>query len=259
MEVFISWSGETSRKLGEVLNNWIPVLLQSARPYYTPESIDKGKRWLTDILQKLSSSSLGIICLTADNLEKPWILFEAGALGSKLDDSKVCPMVFGIPKSSVKGPLTMFQITEFTESDFKKLIKSINNELGQNKVAESVIDKNFNAFFKQIDDEVNIILESASFASKGDKIRRSMDELIEELVENSRSLISFSSETLSLIKNNQKMEYQRINTFFNKRYLNKQGYPFTYNSVPVDSQNPVTDVIVSNEDNPLGDNLPDEG
>lgn len=44
MDIFISWSGEMSRELGQVLRDWLPLVLQSARPFFAP-NIDKGARW----------------------------------------------------------------------------------------------------------------------------------------------------------------------------------------------------------------------
>lgn len=224
MEVFISWSGEKSKKIGGILTNWIPLFLQSVKPYYTPDSIDKGKKWLTDITSKLVSCSAGIICLTADNLEKPWILFEAGALSSKLDDSKVCPIVFGIPKSAVKGPLTIFQVTEFTEEDFKKLIKSLNEELGPLKIPSSTIDMNFQAFFPKMLDEVKAILEEPSETPV--PIKRTQEDLIEELVQNTRSLIQTSAETLSLLNANQhKSDMESYRKWITTNQLKRKSQP----------------------------------
>ncbi|MCB1244741.1 MAG: toll/interleukin-1 receptor domain-containing protein, partial [Verrucomicrobiae bacterium] len=79
-KVFISWSGELSRKLAETVREWLPGALQFVRPYFTPEDIEKGARWGSDIVQELESSDIGIVCLTHANTDSPWILFEAGAL-----------------------------------------------------------------------------------------------------------------------------------------------------------------------------------
>ena len=82
-KVFISWSGDLSRKLGETLRDWLPSALQYVKPYFTPEDIEKGAKWSSEIAKELESANIGIICLTRDNTEKPWILFEAGALSKE--------------------------------------------------------------------------------------------------------------------------------------------------------------------------------
>jgi len=84
-KVFISWSGDLSRKVAESLRQWLPGVLQYVKPYFTPDDIEKGARWGPDITKELDQSQVGVICLTRDNLEKPWILFEAGALSKSFD------------------------------------------------------------------------------------------------------------------------------------------------------------------------------
>ena len=44
MDVFISWSGEINRNAADVLKNWLPNVIQSIKPYFTPQDIDKGRR-----------------------------------------------------------------------------------------------------------------------------------------------------------------------------------------------------------------------
>ena len=64
-KVFISWSGELSRKLGEALRTWLPASLQYVKPYFSPEDIEKGTKWNTEIAKELETSNVGVICLRA--------------------------------------------------------------------------------------------------------------------------------------------------------------------------------------------------
>jgi hypothetical protein len=86
-QVFISWSGELSKKLAEAVREWLPATLQFVKPYFTPMDIEKGTRWVTDISGELSKSHAGIICLTRENIGSPWMCFEAGALSKNLGSS----------------------------------------------------------------------------------------------------------------------------------------------------------------------------
>ena len=130
MKVFISWSGEESRELGETFRKWIPSVIQMAQPYFTPNDIEKGARWNTEISKELEESSIGIICLTRQNLEKPWLLFEAGALSKSIDRACVCPILFGIDSSDISGPLAHFQCTQFQKNEIKSLLDTINKRCG---------------------------------------------------------------------------------------------------------------------------------
>ncbi|TQV89535.1 hypothetical protein [Aliikangiella coralliicola] len=53
MKVFISWSGELSKELGEVFRDWLPSVIQSVKPFFTPNDIEKDSRWSKDIAQEL--------------------------------------------------------------------------------------------------------------------------------------------------------------------------------------------------------------
>jgi hypothetical protein len=109
-KVFISWSGPLSQKLGEALRNWLPSTLQFVKPYFSLEDIEKGAKWGPEISGELATSNIGIICLTRDNTEKPWLLFEAGALSKSLEKGLVCTLLFGLEPADIKGPLTQFAV-----------------------------------------------------------------------------------------------------------------------------------------------------
>jgi hypothetical protein len=92
MKVFISWSGDLSERLAGRVRDWLPTVIQSVQPYFTPKDIDKGARWGTEISAELQQSRVGMICLTPENLESSWIMFEAGAISFAFSESKICPI-----------------------------------------------------------------------------------------------------------------------------------------------------------------------
>src|SRR5215470_277883 len=95
MRVFISWSGSRSRALAEVMRGWFPSVLQAVRPYFSPDDVAKGSRWSSEIAKEQEASRVGVLVITPENQEAPWLLFEAGALAKNLERSKVCPVLFG--------------------------------------------------------------------------------------------------------------------------------------------------------------------
>ncbi len=127
MDVFISWSGERSRRIAEALHDWLKTVIQSVEPWMSKTDIHKGARWSGELAVILEQTKAGIICLTPDNLNNPWILFEAGALSKTLADTFVCPVLFDLEPSDIEGPLSMFQATSLDKNDLKILIRNINN------------------------------------------------------------------------------------------------------------------------------------
>ncbi len=58
-----------------------------------------------------SETDFGILCLTRENLEQPWILFEAGALAKRVqDNARVVPyLIDDISFAELDPPLGLFQ------------------------------------------------------------------------------------------------------------------------------------------------------
>jgi len=130
-----------SRRVAEILRDWLPNVLQAVEPYVSSEDIDKGARWSVDISNELEASNYGIICVTADNVAAPWLNFEAGALSKSFEKSRVSPFLFGIGKNDVAGPMKQFQSTVYEQDDMLKLVASINNAcvkpLGRDRLEEA--------------------------------------------------------------------------------------------------------------------------
>ena len=80
MKVFLSWSGKTSRQVAQAFHDWLPFVIQAVKPFISTGDIDKGKRWSDVLSSELTETAYGILIITPDNFDKPWIHFEAGAL-----------------------------------------------------------------------------------------------------------------------------------------------------------------------------------
>jgi len=183
-KVFISWSGELSKKLAEEVRLWLPGVLQFVKPYFTPNDIEKGTRWSTEIAGELESSNAGIICLTKDNLNKPWILFEAGALSKNFGKANVCTILFNLDNADLTGPLTSFQSTKFDKTDFKKLLTTINNTGGDSKLESAVLNDVFEMWWPKLEAKIKEILQN--HVSESDDKLRSEREILEEVLELTR-------------------------------------------------------------------------
>jgi len=143
MKVLISWSGSRSRAVAEALHYWLKAVVQSIEPWMSEENIEKGTRWSAELTRELGETRIGIICLTPENLEAPWVLFEAGALTRTVEKEHVCPYLFGMEKEELsKGPLTQFQAAKADKADTKKLLVTINKAAGS-PLTEGQLDDAF--------------------------------------------------------------------------------------------------------------------
>lgn len=184
MKIFISWSGNKSRESAVILREWLKCVLAGVVPFVSSEDIRKGKRWLIEISKELQDSSFGIICLTPENLESPWILFEAGAL-SKFSDAQVTALLLGeLSPSGVTGPLSHFQATPFKKDHVKKLVNDINSLLGEKKLALDVIERVFEKWWPDLERDI-----ATCFANKEKLVaKRSVDSMVEEVLELTRRI-----------------------------------------------------------------------
>lgn len=157
MEIFISWSGDRSKAVAELLRDWLPKVIQKLRPWISASDIDKGARWLKEISGKLESVNYGIICLTPENLDAEWVLFEAGALSKAIEASYVCPVLFDLEPSSVSGPLSQFQATNLEKDDMKSLLETVNRLLDQDRLTDQQLEDAFIMWWPELEKDIGAI------------------------------------------------------------------------------------------------------
>ncbi len=186
MRVFITWSGRNSRSVAEVIRRWLPGVLQAVKPYFSPDDVVKGSRWFPEVAKELDASAVGLLCVTRQNLNAPWLLFEAGALGKNLDKSKVCPLLFGVEPTDLTGPLSQFQGSRFQKNEFKQVVQMINTELGPSGLQSDVLDNVFEMWWPQLEQNVTENLSKADDEQEGEA--RSDRDILEEILQLNRSV-----------------------------------------------------------------------
>ncbi|NHK29095.1 toll/interleukin-1 receptor domain-containing protein [Parvularcula flava] len=185
MKVFISWSGARSKALANALRDWLPLVLQYVEPWVSDKDISAGDRWAQSIAGELESANFGIICVTPENLQSEWILFEAGALSKSMLDAKVIPLLFGLELSDLSGPLSQFQAQKVDQSGILEVVKSI-NKIAEEKTSADIVARLVPQLWPSLQTE----LAKIPNAQPTDKQVRSQHEILEELVTGVRGLNS---------------------------------------------------------------------
>ncbi len=186
MKVFIGWSHEVSHKMALAIHEWFPNVIQSIEPYVSSEDISKGSHWFSDVCDNLDQADFGIICLTPDNVNEPWILFEAGALGTKFGRSKVCPLLWRISATDLKGPLSHFQSCALNADDMLRLVGDINKQLNSS-ISDERLVSTFELWWPKLEEKLSSIHETAPLDSSSGKSRGDRD-LLEEVLQRVRAL-----------------------------------------------------------------------
>ena len=188
MKVFLSWSGERSRLVATLLDEWLRCVLQAIRPWISTKDIDRGSLWFSEIQDQLQDVTTGIICLTQENKEKPWILFEAGALAKGLSNSRVCTLLIDLEPHDILAPLSQFNHTKPDRDGIYALVHTLNNRLGYKRLDQVILNKVLDTYWEQFEDKFKEII-TATPPSEKPKARPEKD-ILAEILDHTRTLNS---------------------------------------------------------------------
>lgn len=180
MKVFISWSGERSREVASVLRDWLSCVLQAIKPWVSTRDIDRGALWFNEINGQLQEATVGIICLTQQNKNQPWILFEAGALAKGLSTSRVLTLLIDLEAGDVKDPLAQFNHTLPSKDGLHSLVHTLNAALGPGGLDAKVLEQVFETYWPQFEQQFEAAMQSTP-ESPADPVK-GPDEAIAELI-----------------------------------------------------------------------------
>lgn len=243
MKIFISWSGNTSKKVAKLLCQWLQKVLQISEPWISTE-IEKGRRWSLEISKNLKESKIAIICLTKDNLNSNWIHFETGAIANS-SDAIICTFLYNITSANINPPLSDFQSTSNSKTEMYGLVSAINKKIGsvENKsLPEEILKDIFNTYWPQLKNDLDNIAVSKEENTVPlrtdreileeilDRIRRSTKPEIDNIdgwdLDNEKPLI----EMLQWFQDDYRIELKKSNLIENaskiiKYYLDEEFSP----------------------------------
>jgi hypothetical protein len=196
MKVFISWSGARSKEVAELMRDWIRCVLQVTRPWISTRDLGRGSIWFGELNEQLKDTGVGIICLTQENKNRPWILFEAGALMKGLTVNRVCTFLIDLETKDIEDPLAQFNHTFPTKSSMFSLVDTLNNQLGIQSLDQRTLQNVFETYWPQFKEKFDYILKTVESAPEA-KPREDTD-ILAEILANTRSL----SNRISLLESN---------------------------------------------------------
>lgn len=183
MRVFISWSGERSHAIAEALHAWLPKVLQTVEPFISSEDTDKGSRWIVRLSEELEQAKYGIVVVTAENREAPWLLYETGALSKRVTQDFVTPFLVDLRPGEVDPPLGLLQATEPTLEDVQRMMGTI-NKLNEPPLDESLLNETVERWWTDLSERIASLPATRSKTPP----KRPPEVMIEEVLEVVRSL-----------------------------------------------------------------------
>lgn len=179
--VFLGWAGAMGKAVALALREWIPNVIQVAAPWMSETDIEAGARWSPEIANQLSTTNVGIICLTPDSKESAWIHFEAGALAKSVGDkTRVCPYLFHLKKSDVVGPLSQFQLEIADEQGTFRVLKAVNGAIGI-PLDTNKLETSFQKWWPELWDRFSAIPTQVQIQPDTRKDRDIMEEILDKV------------------------------------------------------------------------------
>jgi hypothetical protein len=166
-----------SRAVAAALHDWLPIVVPGVEPWVSHKDIAAGGRWSQDVAKELEASNFGIICLTAENIAKPWVLFEAGALSKIVVEGAVVPYLFGIDEIQIDGPLSQFQGKKAEKTPTWEMVSSINDRVPrpENTV---ILERRFEGNWPQLAEKLAAVPPPTAEPIRP---RRATEEILEDL------------------------------------------------------------------------------
>lgn len=154
VKVFLSWSGEGSAShiVATGLNGWIQKVIHMAEPFLSSDDILAGERWSGILGRELDDSGFGILCITKETLNSPWMLFEAGALaGGYHNPRRVCPYLIDIRREELLPPLNQFNAVVADMNGTFKMMQSLNDTPSGLLIPEEILRSSFKVWWDELD------------------------------------------------------------------------------------------------------------
>ncbi len=185
MRVFIAWSGERSKSIAKAWRAFLPDVIQQTDPFLSENDIGAGERWPVKLNEQLNSTDFGILCLTPENINAPWIHYETGALAKSVDDSRVCPFLFQLNSSDCRWPLAQFQANISDEVGTWNIVQSVNASMQDKSLEESRLRTSFGKHYPDFAKELELVPKKPNSDAS---THRSDRQLLEEMLSLARAI-----------------------------------------------------------------------
>lgn len=231
VKVFISWSGQRSKVVAELFSDWLKCVIQASQPWISTRDIDRGAIWFSEINDKLKDVSVGVVCLTQENKNKPWILFETGALAKGLTTNRVCTFLIDLNPEDLQDPLAQFNHTTPNKNSVWELTRTINACLVEKALDERILKQVFDTYWTQFEKQFEKALNDNPPVEVVPP--RSEQDILTEILNNTRTL----NQRVRMLENNTSNYYDDPNDIKEE----------TINRLPLNLHNKMREMVDSGQ------------
>jgi len=212
-EVFISHThadAEIAHALSAAIEDVFGDLLTTS--YSTKKELDggikPGEEWFRWIVTKVREAQIAVIILTPSSVQKPWVLWEAGAVygagiaSAATDIRKVRPLVFKLSGSQIPSPFAGIQGVNGDERDgIERFLTDLFNDFSPQmntaqifKAGRMLEDKTFNKYLNNVQ---QALLDSPLLPTEA-AVQEWSDRLDKLFAENRLSEVQYLHDWLNL-------------------------------------------------------------
>jgi hypothetical protein len=204
------------------------MVVHQVDAWISGRDINPGQRWALALGHELAQSDFAIICLTSENRQSPWILFEAGAVARSLE-ARVVPLLFGITAGDLDGPLAQFQSLQVDDEPGIKRLVSALYDSSRSGLETRQRDLVFARLWPVLEKRLQAVITQAP---KGGEIESSID-LVSDL-----ALSSGNWPTTRAVEKHdlERLEAERLQLSRQLTYLNAEDEKLTQQSAPISLQ-----------------------
>lgn len=161
MNIFISWSGKFSKKIASAIKEELLAILGNGNinVFMSEQDIMSGEYWLEKIKNNLSEANVAILCITKENVSKPWILFESGAMSLNKNSAKIIPLLFNV-KIDSNSPLSVFERVDFNKDNYNKLLYDLKSFGKITSISQNQFKRLIKDSFDELSNKISPELES---------------------------------------------------------------------------------------------------
>lgn len=183
MKTFLSWSGVKSHSAALAFSEWIPCVIQAIEPWVSSKDIDRGSIWFNEIFEQLKDTNFGVVFVTKENQDKPWLLFESGALSKGLSENRICTVLIDLDVRDIDAgsPLRHLNHTVLEKDSVLALVKTINKNIKGSPIQDKHLEISFNALWPDLDSKLKDIL---STDPASEEPRRDDADVLNDILDN---------------------------------------------------------------------------
>jgi hypothetical protein len=178
-EIFLSWSGNTGKKIATELRKLLPSILHIPSPFVSDIDIHAGRAWREMLDSQLRETNYVMFIFTPENIATPslWMAYEAGAaMSNRNREILVLTLAFNVPATSVPNYLGEIHSSSFKEEDWKKLLEDLRKKIKKKsqetgtkiEYYDNFDDISFPQFWSDFEVRINRIFNEVESAHKDD-------------------------------------------------------------------------------------------